>query len=118
LTRLYHAIHADDDNNVQGLLSDKQMLQSKNIREFLSLHAAAKHGHESVVEAFLENGAEIDSKNEYSKTALMVAAWEGHISVVKLLLENGADINSKINTVGQHYQKQHERTYISGQAPA
>lgn len=113
LTRLYHAIHADDDNNVQELLSDKQMLQSKNIREFLSLHAAAKHGHESVVETFLENGAEIDSKNEYSQTALMMTAWKGHISVIKLLLENGADINSKDKYSRTALSKAAQRGHIS-----
>lgn len=125
LTRLYHAIHADDHNGIQELLSDRRMLQFKDIREFLSLHAAAEHGHESVLEAFLENGAEIDgkaenlttvpmlagvrynsadhadyeacleAKSDYSQTALMLAAHVGRTSVVKLLLENGANIKAK-----------------------
>lgn len=62
LTRLYHAIHADDKSGIQELLSDKQMLQSKDIRQLLTLHAAAKHGHESVMKTFLENGAGVDRK--------------------------------------------------------
>lgn len=80
------------------------MLQFKDIREFLLLHAAAEGGHESVVEAFLENGAEVDSaiqtddeanitvEIDYSRTALMLAAHEGRTPVVKLLLGKGAEL--------------------------
>lgn len=106
-TRLYHVIHADDKNGIHKLLSDKQMLQFKDIREFLSLYAAAEGGHESVLEAFLENGAEVDSaiqtddeanitvEVDYSRTALLLAPYDGRTPVVRLMLDNGADIEAR-----------------------
>lgn len=95
MTSLYRAIDIDEENGIQQVLSDKQMLQSEELRGFFSLHAAAGHGYESVLEAFLKNGAEVDAKGKDSETALHWAAIRGQIATTEWLLNNGANIEAE-----------------------
>lgn len=95
MTSLYRAIDIDEENRIREVLSDKQMLQSEDLQEFFSLHAAAGHGYESVLEAFLENGVEVDAKGEDSETALHRAASRGQITTTRWLLNKGANIEAK-----------------------
>ena len=60
---------------------------------FTLLIAAARYGHERVVDLLLQRGAEVNLQDSDSWTALMYAARYGHERVVELLLQHGADVN-------------------------
>ena len=63
-----------------------------------ALHAAAKAGHNELVNLLLAAGADVNSRSRwfsgqcyYTKTALIEASREGHITVVRTLLAAGAE---------------------------
>jgi len=59
-----------------------------------ALIAAAKEGHQEIVQLLLEKGADIEGRDsKFGGTPLIWAAIRGQTDTVKLLLEKGADIN-------------------------
>ena len=58
-----------------------------------ALMAAARYGHERMVDLLLQRGAEINKQKSDGFTALMLAAEKGHERVVELLLQHGAEAN-------------------------
>ncbi len=60
-----------------------------------ALYAAARNGHDDVVEYLLMHGADIDAKGFFGATGLHWAAINGHASTVDLLLARGADATIK-----------------------
>ena len=59
-----------------------------------ALQAAAREGHERVVQLLLDSGAEVNGASGEHCTALRGASEGGHIAVVQLLLDRGADVNA------------------------
>ena len=60
-----------------------------------ALYAAARNGHEPVVEYLLARGANIDAKGVFGATGLQWAAINGHARTVELLISRGADLTLK-----------------------
>ena len=60
-----------------------------------ALIAAAKEGHQGIVEMLLDKGADIEGRDaKFGGTPLIWAAIRGQTDTVKLLLQRGADINA------------------------
>lgn len=57
-----------------------------------ALQAAARNGHDVVVEYLLAHGADINAKGVFGGTGLHWAAINGHAATVDLLVERGADV--------------------------
>lgn len=53
-------------------------------------HAAARHGHSSVMRLLIDAGAAADATDDYGKCAAHVAADQGHSSVLRVLAEAAA----------------------------
>ncbi len=54
------------------------------------LHAAAKAGHEDVIQVLLKNGVDINIRtNSMRQTPLHIAASNSHIDVVRFLIQKG-----------------------------
>jgi ankyrin repeat protein len=60
-----------------------------------ALYAAARNGHDSVVEYLLARGANVDAKGVFGATGLQWAAINGHASTVDVLISRGADLTLK-----------------------
>ena len=58
-----------------------------------AMYAAARNGHEGIVEYLLSQGATVDAKGIFGATALHWAAFNGHRRAVDLLLARGARLD-------------------------
>ena len=98
---LHVAARRGDIATVKALLTNKEIVNAKNIGEWTALMEAAGGGHTAIVQALLDAGADINVKdNEGGLTALIVAAALGQTDVVKVLLDAGADVNAR-DAVGE-----------------
>jgi ankyrin repeat protein len=81
----------------------KLLLATGRVRsQRLSLHDAARNGHDAMVELLLAIGtADLNSKDECGQTPLSVASENGHASVVKLLLATGRIDLDSMNQTGR-----------------
>ena len=57
-----------------------------------AMFAAARNGHNKVVEYLLDHGALIDAKGVFGATGLHWAAINGHLKTVELLIDRGASL--------------------------
>lgn len=64
------------------------------------LTAAARNGHDGMVEQLLAKGAKIDAAPPGDATALMEAAKNDHPKIVSMLIRKGADVKRKIDGDG------------------
>jgi ankyrin repeat protein len=83
------------------MLLERPKLQSANInaveiREKTSLHIAAAHDRDDMVEMLLRHGANIHAKSDGGWTPLHNACEKGTEQIVRILLAAGADINAKL----------------------
>ncbi len=60
-----------------------------------ALYAAARNGHDPVVELLLARGASVDARGVFGAAALHWAAINGHATTVELLIRRGADLTLK-----------------------
>ncbi|KAJ5387866.1 hypothetical protein N7509_010407 [Penicillium cosmopolitanum] len=60
-----------------------------------ALHAAAKEGHNLIVEILLGAGADPNAQADIQGNALQAAAYNGHSKTIKILLDAGADPNAQ-----------------------
>lgn len=65
-------------------------------REKTSLHIAAAHDRNDIVELLLEYGSDINAKSDGGWQPLHNACEKGAIEIVRILLDAGAEINSKL----------------------
>jgi len=66
------------------------------IREKTSLHIAAAHGRDDIVELLLKYEADVNAKSDGGWTPLHNACEKGSEIIVRVLLEAGAEINAKL----------------------
>jgi len=79
---------------VKTLIDKGANINAISDRGATALMAAAKIGHNDIVEILVSNGADINARNfDHNITPLIWAASGGHSYIVKFLLRNGADRN-------------------------
>ncbi|KAG0645497.1 Ankyrin-2 [Hyphodiscus hymeniophilus] len=66
------------------------------IRDKTSLHIAAAHDRNDIVEMLLSYGADINARSDGGWTPLHNAAEKGSEKIVRILLESGTEINAKL----------------------
>lgn len=74
----------------RALLAKGADVNAKNKNDGTALMAAAKNGHNEVVQVLLSKGADVNAENKYGRTALMYATDWGHKEIVELLKKAGA----------------------------
>ena len=67
-------------------------LEGQRPRSLASIHLAALHGHEELVELFLENGIDVNTRSSRDDTPVLLAARGNHVDTVRLLIRRGADL--------------------------
>jgi ankyrin repeat protein/Mg2+ and Co2+ transporter CorA len=71
-------------------------INAVEIREKTSLHIAAAHDRDDMVEMLLTHGADVKAKSDGGWTPLHNACEKGSEKIVKLLLAAGSEINAKL----------------------
>jgi len=71
-------------------------INAVEIREKTSLHIAAAHDRDDMVEMLLAYGADVKAKSDGGWTPLHNACEKGSEKIVRLLLAAGSDINAKL----------------------
>lgn len=71
-------------------------IDAVEIREKTSLHIAAAHDRDDMVEMLLEHGANIHARSDGGWTPLHNACEKGSEKIARLLLARGAEINAKL----------------------
>jgi ankyrin repeat protein len=66
------------------------------IRDKTSLHIAAAHDRNDIVEMLLSYDAVVNARSDGGWTPLHVAVEKGSEKIVRILLEAGAEINAKL----------------------
>lgn len=66
------------------------------LRNKTSLHIAAAHGREDIVQLLLKHGADIEARSDGGWTPLHNACDKGAVEIVRLLLQAGAKINAQL----------------------
>jgi ankyrin repeat protein len=74
----------------------KPNVNAIEIRDKTSLHIAAAHDRNDIVEMLLSYGANINARSDGGWTPLHNAAEKGGEKIVRILLEGGAEINAKL----------------------
>ena len=74
----------------------KANVNAVEIRDKTSLHIAAAHDRNDIVEMLLSYGADISARSDGGWTPLHNAAEKGSEKIVRILLESGAEINAKL----------------------
>ena len=88
---LHGAATSNNREEVARLLKqDPSLIESRNEQGETPLIAAARLGHNAVVELLLEKGAEVNAVDNDNKNAWYRAAFNGHYGIANLLVEHGA----------------------------
>ena len=74
----------------------KANVNAIEIRDKTSLHIAAAHDRNDIVEMLLGYGADLNLRSDGGWTPLHNAAEKGSEKIVRILLESGAEINAKL----------------------
>jgi ankyrin repeat protein len=82
--------------------ADKNAKTSKETREWLPIHYAAKNGNIEIVEEFLNVGVDKEVKTTFGLNILHIAVEHNHESLVKFLLAKGVDRKAK--TIEDNHQ--------------
>ncbi|XP_076911747.1 ankyrin repeat-containing protein ITN1-like [Bidens hawaiensis] len=94
-TALYTAAEKGHLEVVKELLkyADKETITRKSHSEFDTLHIAASHGHDAVVQLLLDHDPSLcQTKSQRNATPLITAATKGHTAVVKELLSKDSSL--------------------------
>ncbi|MHC9544929.1 MAG: ankyrin repeat domain-containing protein [Vulcanimicrobiota bacterium] len=89
---LYEAIHADDVNSVEELITNADALVDAGLGE-TAMHWASRAGSINCVKYLIGREAPVDVENSNGLTPLHYAAQEGHKELVEYLISCGAQIN-------------------------
>jgi ankyrin repeat protein len=79
---------------VQNMAHDETIIKMLQESGHLTLHFAARKGHDNIVKLLLDNGADMEETDKDGNTTLLIAVLNGHEAIVKLLLDNGADVKA------------------------
>lgn len=71
-------------------------INAVEVREKTSLHIAAAHDRDDIVEMLLKHGADVNAKSDGGWTPLHNACEKGSEKIARLLLSAGAEINAKL----------------------
>jgi ankyrin repeat protein len=74
----------------------KANVNAVEYREKTSLHIAAAHDRNDIVELLLEFGSDVNAKSDGGWQPLHNACEKGALEIVRILLEAGAEINAKL----------------------
>lgn len=74
----------------------KANIEAVDIRQKTSLHIAASHGRDDMVELLLAHGANLHARSDGAWTPLHNACQVGSQKIVRILVDAGADINAKL----------------------
>jgi ankyrin repeat protein len=85
---------------VAVLLEHGANVEISNMRGTTALHAAACHGHLSVVKLLVEHGAKISSADTVGCNALNCACLHGYVSILQFFIDQGADIEAQFSSTG------------------
>ena len=90
---LVDAADSADVDRVKGILREGGSVDVTDEDGNSALHAAAKGGHDEVVEVLLEAKANKDAVDHEGMTPLHEAAFAGHGAIARLLVAAGAELN-------------------------
>lgn len=76
--------------------SSRANVNAVEYREKTSLHIAAAHDRNDIVELLLKFGADVNAKSDGGWTPLHNACEKGCVEIVRILLDAGAEINAKL----------------------
>lgn len=91
---LADAIEADDSPRIANLLSEKPVINAKQVDGMTALHWAAYHDQTELGQKLLKLGADPRAKNRYDITPLHLACQNGNGELVQALLKAGANPNA------------------------
>jgi ankyrin repeat protein len=77
------------------LAKDPKSLEAKTEEGSTLLMAAARNGHDKVVEALVAKGAALEDRDNEGRTPILLAAEGGKADIVRYLATKGADVNAR-----------------------
>jgi len=86
------------------LLSNEEILHSRDSNGNTLLHISAIFGHYQLVQLLIEKGLQVNDKNNSGETPLFGVSRGGFLKCLQILLENGADATIK-NNLGETASK-------------
>jgi len=91
---LLQAAQSGDLAQVRKSISNGAQVNARNNQQVTSLHFAAAHGYQEIVEFLIGQKADINAADEDQETPLQLAARHGHLAIVKLLVTLGANLEA------------------------
>ncbi len=98
---LMWAVHFDDLEMVDALLSAGSTVTVTNRYGVGPLYLAAQNGNAPLVKVLLDRGADANAALPAAETALMTAARTGNVAVIDALIGAGAKVDAKEEWKGQ-----------------
>jgi len=100
-TALHWAVHNDDLETADLLLSAGAKVSAANRYGVQPLSLAAENGNAKMIDRLLKAGADPNTSMPEGETALMTAARVGKVDAVKTLLVHGANVNARDSFRGE-----------------
>ena len=92
---LHKAIVLQDEEHVKVLISDKELISSKDKIGNSPLHTAIAIGNIAFTKLLIANKADVNALDDHDTTPMVEAAAAGHVEILRLLLRSKASTEIK-----------------------
>ena len=94
INKFFSAVEADDEVQVQRILSTGTPVDSRDHRGRTALLVATYHNSINTAKILIAAGADVNAMDDQEDSPFLYAGAEGRLEILKMLVASGADLNS------------------------